>query len=377
MAKKITVVISQSQGKNPQKRHLEEELAARLLMEPGIDVSVVPHLYDMAADHTGLLFLRSVSGPLVILGWLYPRALRWTLDRQGVRGQEGISLLVDEEDEDAEHAGDEEERESTPIGSVDVPPRKLYAIDLRVEARPDPYLQEIRRIRDENAQQLVSLLGWIGGEPVQPQLERFLNPLPILSDPSPGNGHAINGNGNGHGQGNGHAAATLPADAAEPVPGGLHDFTSQPANRRWYPVIDYSRCTNCMECIDFCLFGVYGVDTLDRILVEAQDNCKKGCPACSRVCPENAIIFPQHKTPAIAGAEGEVAGLKIDLSQLFGGDGKDAVDLAVAERDAELVKDGRDAVGTSVGLPRRQQAQATKPRDELDTLMDDLDSLNV
>ena len=72
--------------------------------------------------------------------------------------------------------------------------------------------------------------------------------------------------------------------------------------RRWYPVIDFSRCTNCMECIDFCLFGVYGVDRAETILVEQPDNCRKGCPACSRVCPENAIIFPQHKTPGIAGS---------------------------------------------------------------------------
>ena len=42
-------------------------------------------------------------------------------------------------------------------------------------------------------------------------------------------------------------------------------------NRRWYPVIDYSRCTNCLECLDFCLFGVYGVDSMERILVENQD----------------------------------------------------------------------------------------------------------
>ena len=26
----------------------------------------------------------------------------------------------------------------------------------------------------------------------------------------------------------------------------------------WFPVIDYDRCTNCMQCLSFCLFGVYG-----------------------------------------------------------------------------------------------------------------------
>jgi NAD-dependent dihydropyrimidine dehydrogenase PreA subunit len=149
----------------------------------------------------------------------------------------------------------------------------------------------------------------------------------------------------------------------------------EPVHRRWYPVIDYDRCTNCMECIDFCLFGVYGVDKLDRILVEQQDNCKKGCPACSRVCPENAIVFPGHKTPAIAGANGEVAGLKIDLSKLFGA--PSAIEVAAMERDTELVRDGRDAVGLTVGIPRRQAKTASEKRDDLDDLIDGLDELNL
>ena len=45
---KLTVVISQAQGKNPVKRALEESLAAALLMEPGLDLSIVPYLYDLA-----------------------------------------------------------------------------------------------------------------------------------------------------------------------------------------------------------------------------------------------------------------------------------------------------------------------------------------
>src|SRR6185436_1109397 len=104
--------------------------------------------------------------------------------------------------------------------------------------------------------------------------------------------------------------------AAEPAKKYAPEELLAPTGRRWYPVIDYSRCTNCLECLDFCLFGVYGVNKADAILVEQPDNCKKGCPACSRVCPENAIIFPQHKTPAIAGSPTEgPGGLKIDLSQ--------------------------------------------------------------
>ncbi len=364
MASQLTVVISQAQGKHPAKRRLEEELGARLLLEPGVDVSLVPHVYDMPADHSGLLHLRSISGPLIVLGWLYPRALRWVLDRQGVRGQEGTSLLVPEEDEDdpedtAEDSADEAASQTLPVlGSNGTPDRHIYCIDLRTTEQVEEYLAEIRRIRDESSKSLVSLLGWVGGNPTPAQMDRYLHPLPIVPEIAP------------------ESVATTPA-ATEPVAGSLQDFTTQEAGRRWYPVIDYTRCTNCMECIDFCLFGVYGVDTLDRILVEVQDNCKKGCPACSRVCPENAILFPQHKTPAIAGAEGDVAGLKIDLSQLFGGPGKDALELAVAERDVELLRDGRDAVGMAVGVPPRRRGSATQPRDELDDLMDELDALEA
>ena len=76
---RITVVISQAQGRNPVRRQLEEDIATTLMMEPDVDVSLVPHLYDMGQDHTGMLFLRSVPGPLVVLSWLYERAARWTL----------------------------------------------------------------------------------------------------------------------------------------------------------------------------------------------------------------------------------------------------------------------------------------------------------
>jgi NAD-dependent dihydropyrimidine dehydrogenase PreA subunit len=146
--------------------------------------------------------------------------------------------------------------------------------------------------------------------------------------------------------------------------------------RRWYPVIDFGRCTNCMECLDFCLFGVYGVDRADSILVEQPDNCRKGCPACSRVCPENAIIFPQHKSPAIAGSpEVSPGSFKIDLSKLFGA--PDAMEVAAMERDTELVAVGRDAVGLTVGIPKRQDSKSSAAKDDLDSLMDQLDGLDL
>ena len=71
----------------------------------------------------------------------------------------------------------------------------------------------------------------------------------------------------------------------------------------WFPVIDYSRCTNCMQCLSFCLFDVYGVSADQKIQVQNQSNCKTECPACSRVCPEVAIMFPKYRHGPINGED--------------------------------------------------------------------------
>jgi NAD-dependent dihydropyrimidine dehydrogenase PreA subunit len=336
---RLTVVLSQAQGKHPAKRALEESIAAALILEPGLDVSIVPHLYDLDPQHTGRLYLESITGDMVVMSWMYPRAAFWVLDRDGIRGQWGETQIKSAAMDDDE--GDEEETEpesAKGIGSLNVPDRHIYCLDLRDAASHETYVAEVRRIAEEcRARGEAKLKEWVQGNPTMVQLGRYLAPEGTTAKPK--------------------------------------EITETP-DRRWYPVIDYSRCTNCMECIDFCLFGVYGVDQVDRILVEHQDNCKRGCPACSRVCPEHAIIFPDYKTPAIAGAPvGQVTGLKIDLTKLFGG--QDAINIAAQERDRELVLDGREAVGLSVGIPKRQAGKAAEPKDDLDNLMDALDAADL
>lgn len=333
MARKLTVVVSQGQSANPAKRKLEEDVVAGLLFERGVEVTVIPHLYDLTPDGTGMLCLSGITGDMVILSWLFERGAFWTLDRNGIRGREGKTLLVsDAEDEDEDEAADGDDKPRV-AAARDLPNRTIWCLDLKVRPDAKPFIDEVVRIRDEHSVQTVGLGG-------------LLNGLSIVTPPP-----------------------AAPATPSQPT------VIADDGARRWYPVIDYSRCTNCMECIDFCLFGVYGVDKVETILVEQPDNCRKGCPACSRVCPENAIIFPQHKTPAIAGSpEGSAGSFKIDLSKLFGA--PDALEQAVLERDTELVAAGRDAVGDSVGLPKRQTAGGSaEPKDDLDKLMDRLDDL--
>ena len=93
----------------------------------------------------------------------------------------------------------------------------------------------------------------------------------------------------------------------------------------WFPVIDYDRCTNCLQCLTFCLFEVYGVDENHRIQAQNEGNCKTDCPACSRVCPEVAILFPKYKNGPINGdvvrdADVRREAMKVDISALLGGD---------------------------------------------------------
>ncbi len=337
MASRITVVISQGQSPNPRKRAIEEEIVGRLLGSKGIDVTVIPHLYDLREDSSGMLCLSGMTGDLIVCSWLFPRAARWTLDRHGIRGQEGTTLIrplgADDDEEDEQSGNDaDEDGKLRVLDQRQLPERRIYCLDLRSHDSADPYVEEIRRIANEASQPTVQLMDWIGGSPDPAQLNRYMN-----ADNGVGGETPAAGNGNSETSENG-------------TPATIVDET---ATRRWYPVIDFGRCTNCLECIDFCLFGVYGIDAAETILVEQPDNCRKGCPACSRVCPENAIIFPQHKTPTIAGSPEVGGSMKIDLSKLFGAPdpgapGNDkAVDVAVRERDEQLLLAGRNTVGNA------------------------------
>src|SRR5579883_2395290 len=118
----LTVVLSQAQGKNPARRALEESIAAALIMEPGLDVSIVPYLYDLGPEHTGRLVLESIQGDMVVLAWMFPRAAFWLLDRDGIKGHYGENQITPPADVDEEEEGSEPEPPKG-IGSVDVADR--------------------------------------------------------------------------------------------------------------------------------------------------------------------------------------------------------------------------------------------------------------
>ncbi len=121
---------------------------------------------------------------------------------------------------------------------------------------------------------------------------------------------------------------TTQPDSAESKAEVRHEATKDavtaPDWQPWFPVIDYDRCTNCRQCLEFCLFGVYESGVAGEIEVRRPTQCKNNCPACARMCPAMAIMFPKiDEVSPISGNDDarDASAGKVCLTreQLFGG----------------------------------------------------------
>lgn len=119
----------------------------------------------------------------------------------------------------------------------------------------------------------------------------------------------------------------------------FQEIKSNPEWPAWYPVIDHSKCTVCGQCADFCLFGVYQ-KTGEKINVVNPQACKNNCPACARICPQTAIVFPKYKLGgAIAGSDvfnlvAEQQRQRQDMDEILGSDIYQALEQRKLKRQA-------------------------------------------
>jgi Pyruvate/2-oxoacid:ferredoxin oxidoreductase delta subunit len=112
----------------------------------------------------------------------------------------------------------------------------------------------------------------------------------------------------------------------------------------WFPIIDFSRCVDCKQCQNFCLFGVYESDESGHVSVANPRNCKNHCPACARICPEAAIVFPKTKDFPINGApiddeESVRDQIQHNLDTMLGGDIYTALEERKQKRKRMLLQE--------------------------------------
>ncbi len=131
----------------------------------------------------------------------------------------------------------------------------------------------------------------------------------------------------------------------------------------WFPVIDRDRCADCLQCLGFCLFGVYEKTESGQARVQNPDKCKTGCPACARVCPHGAILFPKHTDAPVNGderAEGEaVPPAKVDLSSLVRGDLYAQLRARGSSSRAQPACDCTERLKEQLGIPQQVIDQLT------------------
>lgn len=165
--------------------------------------------------------------------------------------------------------------------------------------------------------------------------------------------------------------AALEALGGPGAPGeGSVEELEEPTAARWFPVIDAERCESCGHCVQFCLFGVYEQDEEGRVRVAHPDNCKPGCPACARICPAGAVIFPlYHQDPAICGAPGQYVTPDEESRRMFYERTGSACAVCGPEGELALAEAGL-ATCPECG---RELAPDSPVLDEIDALISELD----
>lgn len=67
-------------------------------------------------------------------------------------------------------------------------------------------------------------------------------------------------------------------------------------SKNWYPVIDYSKCTECGICVNICPQDVYDKGKGPRPVVINAKDCIEGCHGCGNVCTYGAIEYASENT---------------------------------------------------------------------------------
>jgi NAD-dependent dihydropyrimidine dehydrogenase PreA subunit len=66
----------------------------------------------------------------------------------------------------------------------------------------------------------------------------------------------------------------------------------------WAPKIDYTKCTTCGKCVDFChtkAFATTEENGKTKTIVKDPNACVVFCHGCETICPAGAITHPSDE----------------------------------------------------------------------------------
>ncbi len=289
MGGRLNLIISRRRKTQQHGAELEQQLAEMLSGRDALHVALVPHLYDLAPDGPVVRHLRALEGHMAVVAWLYPRAAYWVLQANGIIGRMGktASFPVEEMESATVIDSADEMQPGTVADAVEesdtfekVEPGPVADGSRSGSAQEQPVADTSGRAANGNVAQASRTI-WCFDMRRYDTAEALVAELGEIVTQATGK-------------------ALGPVDSAALAAAERLLALEEDTRLRWYPVVDYSRCGNCLECLNFCLFGVFGLSD-GRLVVEEPDACRPGCPACARVCPSQAIMFPQHGEAFIAG----------------------------------------------------------------------------
>ena len=146
MPARAIVVLSQTARPSPDRREREEELVASLLMEDGLEVTVIPDLSQLGSDSTGLLCLEGIKGDMILASWYPPEEAFQRLAEHRIVGRFGKTMHDAREVVDSQPPS----APSAP-GVYDAMRRRIFCLNLDLALTTSALREEIGRIAEETS----------------------------------------------------------------------------------------------------------------------------------------------------------------------------------------------------------------------------------
>ena len=137
MPKRLPVVLCASRSSSPSQQQMEQQLVARLTVESGIQLNLIPDLNELSDDDSGRLCLEGIPGDMALLGWLPVDRIFAALAQLGISGRRGT---------DAGGLAQPTDPNALRLDAAST--RTIYGFDLAQAEGAERVIVRLRQIRD-------------------------------------------------------------------------------------------------------------------------------------------------------------------------------------------------------------------------------------